>query len=106
MRLIDADELKKAMERMLCPGKDPTEERYTCDVVCCVIDDAPTVDAVEVVRCKDCLFAGQLRGGSEKYFNDTCLLCSNGRGSPSLGFSVVFPDDFCSDGEKLSYEEE
>lgn len=49
MRMIDADELKKAMERMLCPGKDPTEERYTCDVVCCVIDDAPTVDAEPVI---------------------------------------------------------
>ena len=45
MRLIDADKLKKSMERMLCTGKEPDEERYTCDVVCCVIDEAPTVDA-------------------------------------------------------------
>lgn len=45
MQLKDADELKKAMERMLCIGKEPDKERYTCDVVCCVIDEAPSVDA-------------------------------------------------------------
>ena len=45
MLLKDADELKKAMERMLITGKEPDKERYTCDVVCCVIDEAPSVDA-------------------------------------------------------------
>ena len=48
MRLIDADKLKKSMERMLCTGKEPNDERYTCDVVCCVIDEAPSVDAEPV----------------------------------------------------------
>ena len=48
MLLKDADELKKAMERMLCIGKEPDKERYTCDVVCCVIDEAPSVDAEPV----------------------------------------------------------
>ena len=48
MLLKDANELKKAMERMLCIGKEPDKERYTCDVVCCVIDEAPSVDAEPV----------------------------------------------------------
>ena len=48
MLLKDADELKKSMERMLCTGKEPDKERYTCDVVCCVIDEAPSVDAEPV----------------------------------------------------------
>lgn len=48
MLLKDADELKKSMERMLCAGKKPDKERYTCDVVCCVIDEAPSVDAEPV----------------------------------------------------------
>lgn len=48
MLLKDADELKKSMERMLCTGKEPDKERYTYDVVCCVIDEAPSVDAEPV----------------------------------------------------------
>ena len=53
MRLIDADELKavyipseiKEFEKMMVP----------VEVVLQNIDDMPTVDAVEVVRCKDCV---------------------------------------------------
>ena len=52
MPLKDADELKKSMERMLCTGKEPDKERYTCDVVCCVIDEAPSVDAEPVIHAK------------------------------------------------------
>ena len=48
MPLKDADKLKKAMERMLCIGKEPDKERHTCDVVCCVIDEEPSVDAEPV----------------------------------------------------------
>lgn len=48
MRLIYADALKRRAITVRFFGKDimmiPTAE----------IDDAPTIDAVEVVRCKDC----------------------------------------------------
>lgn len=48
MRLIDADALKRRAITVRFFGKDimmvPTAE----------IDDAPIIDAVEVVRCKDC----------------------------------------------------
>lgn len=44
-RLIDADALKETVKN----------ERFSGWGNCCVeIDDAPTVDAVQVVRCKDC----------------------------------------------------
>ena len=53
MRLIDADELKavyipseiEGFEKMMVP----------VEVVLQNIDDMPTVDAVPVVRCKDCI---------------------------------------------------
>lgn len=46
MRLIDADELKgKAFA-------DPDDGEYF--VYCQDIDEAPTVDAVPVIRCRDC----------------------------------------------------
>ena len=50
------------------------------------INDAPTVDAVEVVRCKDCRRCGVYTSGN--------LYCThpNGLADPK-------PDDFCSYGE-------
>ena len=51
MRLIDADSLKLAFIGLRC-GTDAIVEY--------VIDQQPTVDAVPVVRCKDCRhFAGE-----------------------------------------------
>lgn len=50
MRLIDADELKLDLKWL---------EEYDPPVyhdVVSTIDEMPTVDAVEVVRCKDCKF--------------------------------------------------
>lgn len=44
-RLIDADELKTAF---------PCGESVRTESVRATIDHMPTVDAVEVVRCKDC----------------------------------------------------
>ena len=93
MRLIDADALKKFMEHMLCTDKEPTKERYTCDVVCCVIDGAPTVDAVPVIRCKDC----------KHYKYRMCELIGNIMDGYYHGtFDVKRPDDFCSYGVKKS----
>ena len=50
MRLIDANMLEDKLHdtefAMLCP----------LDEVCTVIDCCPTVDAVEVIRCAQCLY--------------------------------------------------
>lgn len=63
------------------------------------------IDAVEVVRCKDCICADRLSGGAEEYFHERCMLCALGRCKPSIGFSVVSPDDFCSDGVRRDEKE-
>ena len=66
-----------------------------CDVddMKCELDDAPTVDAVEVVRCKDCKH--RKKGGFSRSETD--------------GWTVVFTapcdlgdDGFCSRGEKMT----
>lgn len=50
MRLIDADALKKENERLLhCDF--PYLSETTLEEL---IDEAPTIDAVPVIRCKDC----------------------------------------------------
>lgn len=61
-------------------------------VVRAVISRHPAVDAVEVVRCKDCK---NYRGGvctkityiMDRYYDGT--------------FEMKSPDDFCSSGEKM-----
>ena len=58
MRLIDADSLKESVPET---HVDIFENCRNCrlldqDEVRDLIDDAPTVDAVEVVRCKDCKY--------------------------------------------------
>lgn len=55
MRLIDADALIPIMKYTTTDneiGVFPI--RIGFDAIKGVIDDAPTIDAVEVVRCKDC----------------------------------------------------
>lgn len=65
MRLIDADALHNSLRNKQkwvvrsFYGKK-YNEGYTYDQVHFAIDDAPTADAVEVVRCKDCKWFGDL----------------------------------------------
>lgn len=74
MRLIDADELRKSMEKAWISAR--------------LIDESPTVDAVPVVRCKDCI------GKANWYKNDYgCTICG------LSGMYVVDDNSFCSYGE-------
>lgn len=55
MRLIDADEFEDALENTECdisPAYEP--DGYSHKLICEVLEEAPTVDAVPVVRCRDC----------------------------------------------------
>lgn len=52
-----------------------------------------TVDAVEVVRCKDCEYSGHFDG---------LLYCENSRGLAG----IVSPEGFCSYGERRTNEPE
>lgn len=74
-RLIDADELFNAFEKN---GWYDSLDRD--DVAEELLLKAPTVDAVEVVRCEDCLFF-------EHYW---CSLHEN----------TMYDNDFCSYGER------
>ena len=50
MRLIDAGKAKVSLDWTLIGD--------AADAACRVIDNAPTVDAVVVTRCKDCRYRG------------------------------------------------
>lgn len=84
MRPIDADALKKKISDV-----------YENKNIYQMIDEMPTVDAVPVVRCKDC------KHGQPMVYTHAerpCIMCSHlGSGF----FARVFnPKWFCADGEK------
>ena len=82
MRLIDADATKRRVA-----------DTYFDTLIPCVnraLDDSPTVDAVPVVRCRECKhwkFA--------QHINDN--LCHRFDGDPWI---PTEPNDFCSYGER------
>lgn len=73
MRLIDADALK--LDIMCVYGSNPQYINW--------LNHAPTVDAVPVIRCKDCKW----------YEFDRKMHCG-------LPHGVRSKDDYCSDAER------
>lgn len=90
MRLIDADALKKECSRLPCVIDDEGLVFMRMKGVINRINNAPTVDAVEVVRCRDCRNGSQYDDGSDNY---VCRLGGTKKGS-----------GFCSDGERRKRE--
>lgn len=88
MRLIDVDELgvgrcsKDVLPAAYCAGWNG---------LLGLIEKAPTVDAVVVTRCKDCIHCTRTtdRDGSGLF----CAIWGR-------GWHRVQPDDFCSYGER------
>ena len=82
MRLIDANWVLDHLKPY-----EPSDEEWSVTggtdlrLICKAIDNAPTVDAVPVVRCRDC----------DHLFGTLCAVC---------GLLPRKPDDFCSYGER------
>ena len=85
MRLIDADSLKKE----LCKEYRHFDQRIKHTPVFTLLRDAPTIDAVEVVRCKDCV-----------NFSEAIVFT----GKCTLRDDYIFTNDFCSYGERRTDE--
>lgn len=85
MRLIDADKLLFIYKKWIPQLSLPEDEGDKRGVETCiaVLEDAPTVDAVEVVHCKECKWR-------------------NTNGCPFVICNAVarIDEDYCSDGEK------
>lgn len=86
MDLIDRQEAIKA----LCKAACGEYCNIPCDDVMAV-QNLPSVDAVEVVRCKDCKY--QDKGENESESWNVCKY------RPCLYFSIN-DDDYCSNGER------
>ena len=78
-RLIDSDEARR---RIIAFATGLHSEVLSVDTVMMLLIQMPPVDAVEVVRCRDC----------KHYDNGFCV-----------GYHAhhdIMPDDFCSYGER------
>lgn len=86
MRPIDADTFKEDMARKYgYHARQPQDD----------IDAQPTVDAVPVVRCKDCRYA-------EDYYHDGSIYCCI-PGKP-MRWHDDDPEWYCADGERKEGE--
>ena len=88
-RLIDANEYcTELYNEMNYPGR--SEEFTTAiDVAIADLADAPTVDAVEVVRCRECKHRG----------TDDCIFHIKGEPADEE-LLLKLDNDFCSYGER------
>ena len=96
MRLIDADALIEKI-KFREGAKAGYREIF-------MVDGMPTIDAVQVVRCKDCVHAVDI---TNLTVANRCGMgqknCMRQRGDDGFGFagvSVVYPDGFCDEGER------
>ena len=96
-RLIYLEDAKEALTGW---ETDPTDEEieYT-------LDNLPTVDAVEVVRCMDCKKGRPIDKSKcpEKYFKADCVVCECEEvvGDEPM---IYEPTHFCSYGERREGE--
>lgn len=87
---IDREALDKAMTIAAANGKD--KDRRTWAKAICVLHDMPTVDAVPVVRCKDCEYS---------YDEISYLCCSHG----VCVDCEVPPNFYCAYGKRRAEKE-
>lgn len=93
MRLIDSDGLKAKVEAKVEHSVNENDYEFGCNqtldyVADILIDEAPTIDAVEVVRCKNCKY------GEERIKDYRCWMLDE---DWDIRFS---PMHFCSFGER------
>lgn len=90
MKLIDSSEFIKNLTLDTSKGfygefMDGSEIAYTSREIDAAVENAPTIDAVLVVRCRECIYATSP--------GDDIVHCDNFERD-------MMPDDFCSIGER------
>ena len=88
-RSIDADKLLEIYKKWVpqLSSKEDEGDRRGVETCIAVLEDMPTMDAVEVVRCRDCAVP------HNKY-----------TGCPKLNGLVTPPDFYCPFGERKDGE--
>lgn len=95
-RYIDADALIPSEVHTVVVLKEGGTEVLESVLYAEQIDYAPTVDAVEVVRCKDCKYCKTWY--FDKNGNSPSAICTFWNGV------TVYKNGFCSNGERREHE--
>ena len=64
-----------------------------------LIADTPTVDAVEVVRCRECKHHRDKNEQERQYLVEDILICTSQDATDDC-WNAVWPDHYCSYGER------
>lgn len=91
-RYIDADKLKGIKFNSISNDRYGAYRLGWNDAINAIVDNAPTVDVVEVVRCDQCRHFEAINNDDHGW----CKLISDF----SCEMSVRYDDDFCSYGER------
>lgn len=92
MRLIDAD---RALEIVRDKGIAHTDAYHLTNYATLILRESPTVDAVEVVKCRECI-------GRSTWYNDAeygCAICV------MSGMYLKSEDGYCSYGLRKGCDE-
>lgn len=69
---------------------------YSVSEIILILNNVPTADVVEVVRCKDCVYSRELDKYEKKLYLDNCVgCCFHSKSYHSL---IMEDKDFCSCG--------
>ena len=101
MRLIDGDKLletyKKWIPQLL--SKEDEGDRRGVETCIMVLEDMQTVDAVPVVRCRECKHHRDKNEQEQQYLVEDILICTSPDATDDC-WNAVWPDHFCSYGER------
>ena len=89
MRLIDADALMHEANSDGAYGYVDAKQ----------ISEAPTVDAVPVVRCRECKHHRDKNEQEQQYLVEDILICTSQDATDDC-WNAVWPDHFCSYGKR------
>ena len=74
-------------------------EHYTAEDVIMMIKTAPTVGAVPVVCCRECKHHRDKNEQEQQYLVEDILICTSPDATDDC-WNAVWPDHFCSYGER------
>ena len=74
-------------------------EHHTAEDVIMMIKTAPTVDAVPVVRCRECKHHRDKNEQEQQYLVEDILICTSPDATDDC-WNAVWPDHFCSYGKR------
>lgn len=105
MRLIDADEFEDALENTeydISPAYEP--DGYSHKLICEVLEEIPTVDAVPVVRCRDCIAFEEIGKYLTNNGGTPFGYCYHWQYEQGMSPNEVDGNAFCSYGERKEDE--